>query len=114
MSTLTPKQLFQLRHPLHVYERSKDNKEIYRCIHPECTSYNRVALLLGKAAECFKCHDKFILTKKQLKNFHPVCISCSKEKKSPTLGIGTELMQNIFDVEEEADILNMIEERKEG
>ena len=77
MSTLE-----KFTHTLHEYERSKSNKEIYRCVHPDCHHYKRREFLLGKRAQCFKCKSSFILTRLQLNNFHPVCEYCTKSPRA--------------------------------
>jgi formylmethanofuran dehydrogenase subunit E len=66
----------------HTYERSRSNLEVYRCLDPECTHFNRKEFLEGKKARC-KCGDLFILSYEQLKNKTPVCSNCSKAKPKP-------------------------------
>ena len=77
---------------LHEYERSKANLNIYRCIHPDCTHYQKREYLVGKRAQCHKCKDSFILMQEQLKSGRkirgikfPVCIKCSKSPKAKDL-----------------------------
>lgn len=72
-------------HTLHEYERSKDNKEYYRCIHPDCTHYQRRGRLEGKRAICHKCKNPFILSWAQLRNKYPVCDFCTKSPKAEAL-----------------------------
>jgi len=72
-------------HNLHEYERSSENKDIYRCIHPRCNHYHRRAYLVGKAATCPKCKNEFVLTYKQLRNKLPVCDLCTKSPKAEVL-----------------------------
>lgn len=87
-------------HPLHIYERSKTSKKVYRCLHPDCHHYNFAALLLGKRAECAKCKEPFILDAKQLKNKLPVCEFCSRSAKSKVLNVGRSFLETIFQEEE--------------
>jgi hypothetical protein len=69
----------------HEYERSRANKEIYRCIHPDCTHYANRNLLEKKRALCHACKNPFILTWQQLRNKYPVCEFCTKSPKSQEL-----------------------------
>lgn len=70
---------------IHEYERSKDSKEYYRCIHPDCHHYQKRTRLEGKRAVCHKCKNTFILTWQQLRNRHPVCEFCTRSPKSAAL-----------------------------
>lgn len=90
-------------HILHRYQRSKANKNVYRCLHPDCSHYARKPLLEGKRAECGKCGEDFILTNKQLNNFNPVCDFCSKAKKSKVLKLGVNIMEQILNKEKEEE-----------
>jgi len=47
---------------LHTYIRSKTNKNIYRCDHPECSHYDSIDKLQGKKAKCH-CGREFLLEK---------------------------------------------------
>ena len=79
-------------HILHTYMRSEVSKEVYRCIHPDCKHYHRRAFLIGKRAECHKCHESFILTKSKLRCKYPVCDTCSKSPKAKELILAQELV----------------------
>ena len=46
---------------LHEYMRSASNKDIYRCVDPDCTHYQSRAFLEGKRARCYKCKQEMIL-----------------------------------------------------
>lgn len=81
---------------LHTYERSRDNKEVYRCVDPLCTHYTRKALLIGKMSLCYKCRTEFILDLQQLRNKRPVCILCSKSPKSKERKQALEIMEGIL------------------
>src|SRR6187399_203489 len=65
---------------LHEYMRSVVNKNIYRCVDPDCTHYQSREFLEGKRARCYKCKREMLLSKGQLKNRVPVCTECSKSK----------------------------------
>jgi formylmethanofuran dehydrogenase subunit E len=65
---------------LHEYMRSIANKNIYRCVDPDCTHYQSREFLEGKRARCYKCKREMLLTKNQLKNRVPVCTECTKSK----------------------------------
>ena len=67
---------------LHIYERSSVNKQIYRCIDPYCTHFCNKALLLGKAAKCFKCGREFLLDAYDLKLKRPLCPNCGTDSIS--------------------------------
>ena len=73
---------------LHIYERSKYNKEIYRCVHPQCSHYDRRGMIVGKEIECFKCHEVTLARQEQLHvgQFQLgtkvlTCIKCCKNSK---------------------------------
>ena len=77
-------------HTIHEYERSKNNKDVYRCIHPRCTHYQRREFLVGKEARCAKCKEEFILTWRDLRAKKPVCQYCHESKKSRELKVAKE------------------------
>ena len=88
---------------VHSYERSIANKGIYRCIHPDCAHYQRVAYLIGKRAECSKCHDTFILTREQLVKMKvklPVCLGCSNRKGSAEHRAAKRISEKMFTLSE--------------
>lgn len=107
--------LEKFNHNYHIYERSKPNKEVYRCIHPDCTHYTAKAMLLGKRSECPKCKDLFILTRLKLKNKLPTCDACSKSPKAAELREakkiveGLDLTNNINDIALPEDIRSILE-----
>ena len=86
---------------IHEYQRSRSNKLIYRCVHPDCTHYTQKEFLEGKRALCRKCKDPFILTADQLKNLNPVCLNCSKSKKAERVQDMAEVLSGLF-MEKEA------------
>lgn len=70
---------------LHRYERHKTRKDIYKCVHPECTHYNSADMIVGKKAECSKCGNPMIIDKIQAlryKNKHLTCLDCSNSKQA--------------------------------
>jgi len=67
----------------HTYERMKDRREYYRCIHPDCSHYIKKTLLHGKRAACL-CGDTFILTHAQLRLRKPHCPNCPTRKDLKT------------------------------
>jgi hypothetical protein len=98
------------KHELHIYERSFSNKEIYRCIHPDCTHYTRRELLIGKRAECCKCHQPFIISKSQLKvgqkksgRKNLVCFTCTKSPKAAVAKEVADVLDDIFTQQDEKD-----------
>lgn len=72
-------------HEWHIWERSISNKKIYRCKHPDCSTYKDRAFLEGKRAECPKCGELYILTYAKLRNKLPTCDMCSKSPKAEEL-----------------------------
>ena len=66
---------------IHEYERSKTNKNVYRCVAPDCSHYHSREYLLGKRARCGKCKEPFLLDRFQLINKIPVCSRCTRSKK---------------------------------
>ena len=99
---------FRFVHYVHEYERSKSNKEIYRCLHPQCSHYKKREFLVGKEAICHKCKNKFILTWLQLRNKRPVCEFCTKSPKSSELQNMRELTSKTLDINELPEELKKI------
>ncbi len=73
---------------IHTFERfrknpaSKNYGGTYRCVHPDCTSFFKHDLLIGKKAKC-KCGVEFTIDPKI--HFHlkvMSCINCSNDKRS--------------------------------
>lgn len=76
-----------LKH-LHSYERSKENMEIYRCVHPQCTHFTRRNLIVGKEITCTKCHLPTLARQDQLHAGQTkigvrtlTCVMCSNSPK---------------------------------
>ena len=85
---------------IHQYERSRSNKSIYRCIHAQCSHYQRVDFLIGKESECPKCHETFIMTEKQLikmKVKMPVCLGCSNAKGAADYRAAKKISEKMFE-----------------
>jgi hypothetical protein len=103
---------------IHEYERSKANKDIYRCIHPRCTHYHNREFLVGKEALCPMCHNAFILDWKQLKNKRPRCEFCRTSTKSQNLRNARKAaiaVLNELPIEIKSQILNLeTNEQKNG
>jgi len=73
---------------LHTYERTKSNREIYRCLDPHCTHFTLRERLVGKAVICAKCGQPTLAAQWQLKSGHArngtkqlTCPACSKRAK---------------------------------
>ncbi len=81
---------------LHEYVRSSQNKNIYRCVDPDCSHYQNKIYLEGKRARCTKCKEEWIITKDQLENKTPVCIKCSKSKKSTKINKVMNILEGIL------------------
>jgi len=99
------------KHDLHIYERSVSNIEIYRCTHPDCSHYIKREFLIGKRAECCKCHQSFIIPKSQLKagqkkpgRKNLVCFTCTKSPKAIVQQQVVETLTGIFDKQEDEEI----------
>lgn len=81
---------------IHIFQRSKRNKDYYRCIAPRCTSYFHKADLEGKEALCTKCKAPFLLDRMQLKNKNTVCLMCSKSPKRLEAEAAQDVMTNLI------------------
>ena len=60
----------------HTLERlvgKSKRRDIYRCIHPDCTYYGPAAFLEGKYAICRLCGTRFVLTRRSLQLKSPHC-----------------------------------------
>lgn len=89
---------------LHLYERSKTNRNVYRCVDPDCTHYHQRAYLIGKRALCY-CGSPFILTAMQLRNARPVCPKCARNRKQMTRvdAVATDIMKTLFGDENDTE-----------
>ena len=84
---------------LHRYVRSRTRKDIYRCVHPDCTHYNRADLIVGKRAECSKCGEEMLIEELQAlryKTKYLTCLNCSKSKKAQEFKKIKNLISNIL------------------
>lgn len=85
---------------IHTYERSKRDKTVYRCAHPDCSHYDRRENLEGKRAHC-KCGEEFIFTNKRpQRHFQyavPKCDACRTSKASKVKIAAQELMTDILE-----------------
>lgn len=94
--------LMKNEHILHIYQRSRDNIEIYRCIHPDCTHYQKRSLIIGKRAEC-KCGTAFIIAAKDVKGgkqkgkLNLNCFKCSKSPKKLEILAQQEMAEGVMD-----------------
>lgn len=104
-------------HPIHEYERSKTNKNIYRCLHPDCNHHRHKEFLLGKRATCHKCKSPFILSKTQLANKWPVCGGCTRSPKAKEFNAAKELAESIefrvVEMDEYAGLAKIMEDTLE-
>jgi hypothetical protein len=60
----------------HTYQRMKTKsgrKDVYRCLHPECSHYSNKEMIDGKTARCFFCHALYQLSPKSLRLKTPHC-----------------------------------------
>ena len=92
-----------LKH-LHIYERVKHKPEIYRCIHPECSHYDKKYLLTGKRAKCV-CGNDYLLTARALKLKKPHCDSCGRLSDK----VQKEIIAKVLKDEKEPEQLNLPE-----
>lgn len=72
----------------HTYERSKETMEVYRCVHPQCSHFNRRSMIVGKEISCYVCHQPTLARQEQLRSGQVhigvkrlTCIGCSKSPK---------------------------------
>lgn len=74
---------------LHTYQRVKGKRDVYKCIHPDCTHFTQKELIVGKRADCPFCHNSFVLSKEALRLAKPHCSTCvvrpDKRKFKPTM-----------------------------
>jgi len=84
------------KYHLHQYERSKSNEEIYRCVHPRCTHYQKKEFLIGKEAICNLCHKAFIMDNDQLRNKKPRCPMCQDTAKGRAFRKSMETIKGIL------------------
>lgn len=74
---------------IHRYRRvmmgKKKDFPVYQCQEPNCTSYVRPELLVGKLARCIFCRETFIVTAEQMRilqmKLH--CPNCTGKGASP-------------------------------
>lgn len=71
---------------LHLYKRTKlTNKTVYRCMKPDCSHFLHKELVVGKMAECPRCHEPFILSKANMsERTYPHCENCTEKKIETT------------------------------
>lgn len=88
---------------IHTYERSKSNREIYRCIDPGCRHYDRREMIVGKTILCAVCHEPTIALQLQLKSGQSrngtkklTCLEHSKSPKAKELAIVGSLVDDLF------------------
>lgn len=86
---------------LHRYEksasRSKDwKKQIYRCADPDCRTYMKAELIIGKRADCHECGEEIIIDKEQVKNATIVGLCCSKSQKAIAYRAAKTSIANLF------------------
>lgn len=84
---------------IHTYERPRWNRNIYRCVAPDCSHYIQKKYLLGKYSKCPECGNQFILDREKLLRAKPRCDFCSNTKKSRQLKAVGEVkeLQEIFE-----------------
>jgi hypothetical protein len=61
---------------LHTYKRVRTRKNIYMCMHPDCTHFKAKEFLVNKRAECIICHNPFIMTPNLLRRASVRCEEC--------------------------------------
>lgn len=86
---------------LCIYEKSATrNKnwklQIFRCVDPDCKSYTKAELLIGKRARCHECKNDIIIDKSQVRNTAIVGLCCSKALKAIQFRAAKATMKNIF------------------
>ena len=86
---------------IHVYERSKWNKNVYRCADPSCTHFTRKEFIEGKQARCKFCGEIYVMEAYDLRLKNPRCSGCSNRTKHKERAETKELLENILDGAEE-------------
>ena len=94
-----------VKNHIHVYRRSRTNKNYYQCDDPECTHYIHKSRIMGKKALC-RCGREFILDYETLRRAFPACPFCSGGKKSKSVQKATEIISQILEQSGEIHEIN--------
>ncbi len=102
---------------LHIYEQSRDNAKIMRCIHPDCMHFTTRNHIRGKRAQCPDCGQSFILTPEFVRMKRPHCEACKNPNRqkaqlkqhSPTVTAIKDENLDTFEVND-ADLLANLNE----
>jgi len=78
-------------HTVHELERSKANKNVYRCIHPRCSYFQRREYIVGKEILCSRCKNPFICSWRDLRSKSPRCEFCHNSPRSEALRAAREV-----------------------
>ncbi len=70
-----------LKH-LHKYQRSKTNRNYFRCVDSDCTHRDSKDSIDGKNARCPSCGGTFQLDREALRRRDPKCLNCSNTKQA--------------------------------
>lgn len=70
---------------VHKYERARWDREIYRCLDPDCMFETHKDKIFGKRAVCAMCSNEFILDGEALRRKIPNCLNCRHSKKTARL-----------------------------
>lgn len=93
---------------LHLYKRVKlTNAIVYRCMKPGCSHHCISDLIENKNAECPKCSEPFVLTKRLLhQKAYPVCQNCvSRNRKTRSETIAVDVLTQLLKKKGIEDVL---------
>ena len=79
-------------------QKTSTGKNIYRCGFSGCPSFYYEAIVVGQASICWRCGDKFVISRGDLriKYFH--CQDCTKTKvKSDNLDAADKLIDEMME-----------------
>ena len=84
---------------LHKYERSRKHKDIYRCILPTCTHYNRADMIVGKLALCHTCGNEFLIRSDQVIKYKTkklTCLDCANSKEAKNFRESKSMIEDLL------------------
>ena len=70
-----------MRGHIHRYQKStlgRNKWPIYKCSLPDCNSYISAELVEGKFSICWRCGERFVITKALGRLAKPHCMGCTE------------------------------------
>lgn len=81
-------------HKYMLVEWGEKKTPIHKCILPGCAHYVHTIMAENRESLCWKCGDRFILTKDKLERVKPKCDKCIR-RKGPA---GEEVFKSLDDL----------------